>query len=135
MVETDCIEALVGVENLAPQKLPPEEEIFQHAQRGLQRVAMAEIVRTLGKGELGLAAFKRDRSACWHQQPRTQPEQRGLARAVGAGDRQNFAGASRKVEVGKHLPAAPHTCHTTPREPHFSSSSALYSLGVAQQNL
>ena len=80
------------VEGVAAEKIAPERQILQHAQRRLQRVAMAEIVRLLGKRQLGVAAVQAIAPPAGDQQARDQPQQRGLARSVGARDRQGLAG-------------------------------------------
>jgi hypothetical protein len=47
MIQPHRGEALIGIAWLAAQKIPPEREILQHAQGGLQRVAVAEIMGLL----------------------------------------------------------------------------------------
>ena len=119
VIEANRLEARARIFHVATEKIPPEGEVFLNAQGRLQRVAMAEIMRLFGQGQLTLAAFQGDRSAGRREQARDQAKQRSLARSVRAGDGQNFAGGSLKIEVEKHLAAAAHTSEIASREPHF----------------
>ena len=129
VAEADCSEGLLAIFGVAAEKIPPERQVLQHAQRRLQRVAMAEIVRLFGQRQLGLAAFQIDRSGRRHEQARDQPQQRGFAGSVGAGDGQRLAGGGLEIEAGKHLAAAPHTPDTASREPHFAPSQPSENYG------
>ncbi|MFK4490453.1 hypothetical protein ABIA45_005531 [Bradyrhizobium sp. USDA 336] len=72
-------EALGRIETLAAEKISPKRQVFGHAQRRLQGVAMAEIVALLRQGQLAIAPLQRDRPAGRNEQARDQPQQRGLA--------------------------------------------------------
>src|SRR6185369_5087834 len=116
------LEALAEIAGPAAEKIPPEREVFEHAQRRLQRIAMAEIVGLFRQRQLGLAAFQPDRPACRHQEARDQAQQRGLAGAVRADHGENLARRGFEIEAGEHFAAAPDTVDVVPREPHFAFS-------------
>ena len=118
---------------VAAEKIPPERQVFLHAQRRLQRIAMAEIMGLLGQGQFGLAAFQTDRSAGRRQQARDQPQQRGFAGSVRADHRQRLARGGLEIEAGEHLAAAPHTVDVASREPHFALHSPLELMGTASE--
>src|SRR5450756_75150 len=109
MIEPDrgkaLLEAFPGVGRLAAEKIPPERQVLDHAQRGLQRVAMTQI---MGK--------------------------RGFAGSVGAGDSQCLARGGLKIEAREHVPAVPHTTDATSEEPHLFlsrlSEPSLWRLSV-----
>jgi hypothetical protein len=122
MAEPHGGEALANVTSRAAEKIAPEREVFEHAQRGLQRIAMAEIMRLFGQGQFGLAALQADRSARRHQKTRDQAQQRGLAGAVRADHGQHLARRGFEIEPGEHFSAAPDTVDVTSREPHFALS-------------
>jgi hypothetical protein len=83
---------------------------------------MAEIMGLFGQSQLRFAALEFDRSAGRPQQPGDQPQQRGFAGAVGAGDGQGAARGGLKIKAGEHFPAAPHTPDATSQQPHFAPS-------------
>ena len=56
VAEPDRRQAFTGIKNLAAQEIAPEGEVLQHAERGLDRVAMTEIVRLFRQGQFGVAA-------------------------------------------------------------------------------
>ena len=60
-----------------------------------------------GQRQFRLAAFQPDRSAGGRQQARDQPQQRGFAGAVGAGDGQRLARGGLEIEAGEHLRGRP----------------------------
>src|SRR4051812_27610703 len=96
---------------------------------------MAEIMRLLGQCELGITAFDGDAAAVRHQQSGDQPQQRGLARSVAAGDRQRFAAGDNEIKSGEYLPAPPHTSDLASPELHSCRSTALRIVSVARENL
>ena len=120
-----------GVEAVAAEKIPPERQVLQHAQRRLHGVAVAEIMGLFGKRQFRLAALEIDRSAGQRQQARDQPQQRGFAGSVGAGDGQRLARRDLEIEAREHLPAASHASDAASREPHFALPSPLESCGYA----
>jgi len=52
-----------------------------------------------GKRQFGLAALEPDRSVGDRQKARDHPQQRGLARSIGPGNRQRFTGGRLKIEA------------------------------------
>jgi len=48
MIERHRGQAFFGVACLTADEIPPERQVFDHAERGFQRVAMAEIVGLFG---------------------------------------------------------------------------------------
>src|ERR1700730_12382617 len=112
MVEPDRGQALVRIARLAAEKIAPKRKIFGDAECGFQRVAVAEIMRLFRQSQVRFAALELDRSSRWHQEARDQPQQRGLAGTVGAGDGERFARGRLKIELREHLAAASHTSDT-----------------------
>src|SRR6185295_11627375 len=120
VVEPDRGEAFCRAGCLAAQKIPPECQVFHHAQRRLQRVAVAEIMRLFGQGQLTVAAVEIDRSAGDREQAGNLPQQRGFTGAVGAGDGQRLAGGGAEIEARKYLAPAPDTFDAASRQPHLA---------------
>src|SRR5450631_467953 len=133
--ESHAIEAFTRVRALAAEKVAPEGEVLHHAQRRLLRIAVAEIMRLFGQGELGIAALDGNAAAARGQQARDQPQQRGLARAVAPRHRQRLAAGDGEIEPGKHLPAASHASDLKSPELHFGFLTALRIVSVARENL
>ena len=77
--QPDRNQALPGVEGLTAEKLPPENKVFDHAERGLEGVAVAEIMGLFGQGQLGLGVLQQNRASGDRKQARDHPQQRGLA--------------------------------------------------------
>ena len=75
----------------AAEKIPPEGQVFKHAQRGLQRVAVPEIMRLFGQRQFGLAAIQADRSVGDRQKAGNHAQQRGFSRSIGADNGQRLA--------------------------------------------
>ena len=74
MIEPHRGKAVAGVRPRA-EKIPPEGEVFHHAQSRFQRVTVAEIMRLFRQAQLCLAALQPDRSATDRQQAGNQAQQ------------------------------------------------------------
>src|ERR1700712_124697 len=125
MAEPDRAQAWGEIPGGTAEEIAPERQVFGDAERGLQRVAVTEIMGLLGQGQLSVAAVEVERSGRRRQQPRDQPQQRGFARSVGTGNSQRLTGGRLEIEAHKHLAAAAYTTDLTPREPHLFLQSPL----------
>ena len=105
-VEADRRQGRVSFCRLPTEEICPERQILAHRQRGLERILVAQIVGVLADGQLGVAALEHELSRVRPDQARDQAKQRGLARAVGAGDEQGLAGIECKAQASEDLAAA-----------------------------
>src|SRR6266849_3087063 len=107
-----------AVSPAVPEQIRPKGEVLVHRERWLQRVLVADIMRLLGDGELGIAAVEVDSPRQRAEQPGNEPQERGFAGAVPAGHDERLAGADRKAQVPEYLPAAADADEVGPRKPH-----------------
>src|SRR5262249_38487386 len=70
----------------------------------------------------GVASLQGDGTLGRDQQAGDQPQQRGLAGAIGPGHRQRFASGGLEIEAVEDLPAAPDASDTASREAHRALS-------------
>ena len=68
---------------------------------------MAQIMRLLGEGGVGVAVFKREPPGGQPHQAGNRPQQRRLARPVGPAHQQGLPCVDRKAQRREHPPAAP----------------------------
>src|SRR5438105_7524126 len=96
----------MDLDRVASKEGGPKLQVLQHRERRLHRVLMAEIMHLLGDAELRIAPFEPKPAADRPDQSSDDPQQRGLPRAVTAGDGQKRAGSDVKAHAGKYVTAA-----------------------------
>src|SRR5262249_26662129 len=88
------------------EKVCPEGEVLADGEARLDAIEMADIVAELWKLDIGPWAIEAQPAARERKETCDLPEQARLARAVGAGDQQPFAGGKREAHVLEQDPAA-----------------------------
>jgi hypothetical protein len=97
-LEPHRTESLIGSAS-STQKLGPEIQVLRHGQRGFERVEVRQVMRLFGKDHVRPSTLKPDRAFARPQQSGDDPQQRGLARPVRAGQHQGLPGLRRKIDV------------------------------------
>src|SRR5262249_43427085 len=103
---------------IAPQETRPESQILHCAERGFQRIEVAEIMRVLAEAAVGIRAGKLEAPGGGFEQSGDDPEQRGFAGAVGAEQQQRLAAFCLEADPGKHLFSAPDAFELGPGKSH-----------------
>src|SRR5690606_36414717 len=99
----------------------PEIEILPDRQHRLDAGLMAEEMALLADRRAGPAALQHERSGGSRQQAGDQPQQRGLAGAVAAAQRQRLARPHRETDVAEDRAAGPPAGELLPRQPQGSA--------------
>lgn len=100
------LKGIARLQGRMPKEVAGEGEILLGCQRGLQRIAMTDVVQALGQGPLA-GIVQKNRSACGVQTPGQDVEEGGFAGPVAAGDHQSLAGQEREGNALEDAPLAP----------------------------
>jgi len=79
MAEAHRGKACPGIERFSVQKIPPEGEIFQHAQSRFQGIAVAEIMRLFGRDSSASPPSRLIAPSAIVSRPADHRQQRGFA--------------------------------------------------------